>query len=163
MTTAPLFDCDHAAFMQSGISLHAASCGEDKLPSAARALGCRISDDRLNVRVLVSKTQAAQLLADVGRSGALAVVFSRPSTHRTLQLKGRDAVCVAADADDLRVAARYREAFVAETSALGHPTHLIDTIFDIPQDDIVVLSFTPDAAFSQTPGPQAGQALQAQS
>lgn len=164
MTTepAPLFDCDHAAFMQGGISLHAASCGEDHLPSAARALGCRISDDRLNVRILVSAKQATQLLEDVHRSGAMAVVFSKPSTHRTLQLKGRDAARCEADADDLLAVARYRDAFIAETSALGHPAHLIGAMLDCPDEDIVAIRFTPDAAFSQTPGPQAGQALKAQ-
>lgn len=163
MPTAPLFDCDHAAFMQSGVSLHAASCGEDQLPSAARALGCRISDDRLNVRVLVQAPQATELLADVRRNGALAVVFSKPSTHRTLQLKGGDAAPCPADADDLLAVARYRDAFVAETSALGHPAPLIRALLDCADEQIVAISFTPNAAFSQTPGPQAGQALQAQS
>ena len=115
------------------------------------------------MHVMNSQTQATQLLADVRRSGAVAAVFSKPSTHRTLQLKGRDAAILDADADDLLAVARYRDAFVAETSALGHPAHLIGAMFDCPDKDIVAISFTPDAAFSQTPGPQAGQALQAQS
>jgi hypothetical protein len=163
MPTAPLFDCDHAGFMHGGVSLYAASCGEGNVPNAARAIGCRISADRRNVRILVAASQATQLLDDVRRNGALATVFSNPSTHRTLQLKGRDAAISEADADDLLAVARYREAFVDETTALGHPAQLIRALLDCPDQDIVAVSFTPNAAFSQTPGPQAGQALKAQS
>jgi len=157
----PLFDADQAAFMQRGISLNLGSCGPGLQPSVARAVGCRISADRRTVRMLVSATQAAALIADVGQGGALAAVFSEPSTHRTLQLKGHDPVVETATAGDLAAVARYRDGFVEELRPLGYPPALILALLACPDSDIVALCFTPCAAFSQTPGPDAGCALRA--
>lgn len=157
--TAPLFDADHAAFMQRGVSLSVASCGHANLPSVARALGCRIADDQRKVRIMVSEKQAADVLAHVAQRGALAVVFSEPSTHRTVQLKGQDASVEKVVAADLQAVARYRASFVQELVPLGYDPKLIHALLACPDADLAVLAFTPNAAFSQTPGPNAGQAL----
>jgi hypothetical protein len=159
MPDAPLFDDELAAFMQGGISLNLATCGADLRPGVARAVGCRVSPDRRTVRLLVSRAQAAQVLAHVGATGKLAAVFSEPGSHRTVQLKGVDARAEAAHADDLLVAALYRGAFVAHLEPLGYPPALIQALLDCPDRDLVAVCFTPSAAFSQTPGPTAGQAL----
>ena len=98
---APLFDADLAAVMQRGISLNVGSCGPDLLPSGARAVGCRVSADRRTVRILVSARQAAAVIAHVQASAALAAVFSEPSTHRTIQLKGHDARLEEPSAQDI--------------------------------------------------------------
>jgi hypothetical protein len=49
----------------------------------APAIGCRITPDSGEVRLFVSRLQAAPVLAHVRETGRLAAVFSRPSTHRT--------------------------------------------------------------------------------
>jgi hypothetical protein len=157
----PLFDAEHADLMQRGTSLTVAACGHDLRPSVARATGCRVAPDRRNVRVLISARQAAQVLAHVRETGALAAVFSVPSTYITLQLKGTDATVEAATTEDLEAVARYVEAFVAELDPLGYAPELIRTMLTCPKEDIVALSFTPAAAFTQTPGPGAGGKLKA--
>jgi hypothetical protein len=154
-----LFDAELAAFMQGGISLNIGSCGADLRPSVARAVGCRIAQDRRTVRILVSKVQAAPVLGHVRAAGALAAVFSEPATLRTVQLKGVDASVEPASAEDLAIAAAYRQAFISHLEPLGYAPALIGALLACPDADIVAVRFTPSAAFSQTPGPDAGRAL----
>ena len=158
---APLIDTELAAFMQRGISLNVGSCGLDLLPSVARATGCRVSADRLTVRMLVSRHQAAAVIAHVETGAALAAVFSEPSTHRTVQFKAHHARVESAGAEDIAAVARYRDGFVEELRPLGYAPELIRSFLACPDADIVALRFTPCAAFSQTPGADAGHALQA--
>ncbi|HZV65643.1 MAG TPA: hypothetical protein VFG03_12135 [Telluria sp.] len=160
-TLAPLFDVDQAAFMQRGISLNVGSCGTDLQPSVARAVGCRISADRRTVRLLVSARQAAAVIAHLEQGGALAAVFSEPSTHRTVQLKGQGAAVEAPVPGDLATVARYRDGLVEELRPLGFAPALVRALLACPDSDIVALCFTPCAAFSQTPGADAGRALKA--
>lgn len=157
---SPLFDAELAAFMQGGISLNVAACGIDLAPSVARALGCRIAPGRTSVRLLLSAGQAARVLAHVSQTGKLAAVFSEPSTHRTVQLKGADAVVEAAVAGDIEAVARYRRAFISHlVTTRGYAPELIGAFLACPDSDICAIRFTPAAAYSQTPGADAGQAL----
>ncbi|MGZ5202311.1 MAG: hypothetical protein ACXWC4_21325 [Telluria sp.] len=159
-THHPLLDAELAAFMQQdGISLTLGSCGGDLRPSVGRAAGCKVAPDRGTVHLFVSRVQAAPVLAHVRETGRIAAVFSRPSTHRTLQLKGRDARVEPVGPDDLPIVARFRNAFVTELKAIGFAEDLIRTLLSFPDEDLVMLSFTPQEAYSQTPGPNAGRAL----
>jgi hypothetical protein len=155
----PLFDAELAAFMQGGISLNVAACGIDLAPSVARALGCRISPERTSVRLLLSSGQAAALLGQVRQTGKLAAVFSEPASHRTVQIKGVDALVEAAGEDDVAAVARYRDAFVAHLAPLGYPGEVIRAFLSCPDSELCAIRFTPSAAFQQTPGANTGQAL----
>ncbi|MBN9423005.1 MAG: hypothetical protein BGO63_04440 [Candidatus Accumulibacter sp. 66-26] len=154
-----VLDAAQIDFVCGGVSISAASCRADGLPSLMRAVGCRVAADRRTLNVLLAATPGAGVLDDVRQSGAVAVVFSQPSTHRTLQIKGRDARVVPPEAGDAELAARYRDAFVDELRPLGYPEHVIRTVLGWPADDLVVLQFTAHALFVQTPGPRAGEAL----
>jgi hypothetical protein len=161
VATPLLLDAELAAFLrQDGLSITAGSCGADLRPSVIRAVGCRIAADGSDVRIFVSGVQAAPLLAHVRETGRLAAVFSRPTTHRTLQLKGRDAHVVPVAGDDLAIVARFRDTLVAELDLVGLAPPLIRTLLACPDQDIVGIRFTPIEAYSQTPGPDAGRALQ---
>lgn len=159
---APLIDEEHAAFMEGRISLTVGSCGADKRPSVARAAGCRVAPDRKRVRITLSGTQAAAVLAHVRETGRIAAVFSSPPTHRTVQLKGKDAVVEPGTPDDAATVARYRDNFVEVLDPLGFEATMIRTLLAFPDSDIVAVSFTPDEAYSQTPGPNAGSPLKVQ-
>lgn len=157
----PLIDAEHAVFMTSGVSISVGSRDAARLPNLTRAFGCRIPPDRSRVTVFVSAPQSAPVVADISANGHIAVVFTQPSTHRTVQFKGSDACVEAlADGDTARVA-RYRDDFVAHLVALGYPGETIAQMVACPDDELIALSFTPTAAFTQTPGPRAGQPLTA--
>lgn len=163
MTAAePIIDTAHAAFLQRGVGMSIAACNGDSIPTIVRASGCRVSDDRRRVTVFVSAIQAAPVIACIRANGNIAVVFSEPSTHRTVQLKGKDASIGELQDGDLQRIADYRTAFVAQLKPLGYDETLIRTLFAYPSTDIVTLTFTPSEAFSQTPGPRAGEPLRRQ-
>lgn len=154
-----ILDAAHADFIRSEVSLNAASGRPGALPSLARAVGCRVAADRRSVTLLFASTPAAALLDDIRRSGAIAAVFSEPSTHRTLQLKGNDARIVPLEPGDLALSLRYTDAFVSGLARLGYPGQVLRSVLSCAPDDIVAVQFSPSSAFSQTPGPGAGEPL----
>ncbi|BBL70617.1 hypothetical protein [Methylogaea oryzae] len=158
---AVLLSAAHVAFMQRGISISLGSCGADHVPNLSRGIGCRIDGDRRRLTVFVSAAQSAALLADIRANGLIAAVFSEPSTHRTLQVKGRDGAIAALDDGDLRRIAFYREAFLLEISALGFNPTIARSLLHCPDDDITAVAFTVAEAYTQTPGPDAGAPLRA--
>src|SRR4051794_3727222 len=93
-----------AAFMQGGVSVIVGGRTAERVPDVVRGCGCRVSRDRRRVTVLVEALRAPELLSAIRSSGTVAVVFSRPSTHRTIQLKADDAVVSTATPADRRVA-----------------------------------------------------------
>jgi len=85
----PLLDEDNAAFVQSGVSVVAASRGADLVPSIARVSGSRVSADRRAVSVYLSHSQALELVDDVRAK--------RPASlgRRAIELSARGARPVA--------------------------------------------------------------------
>lgn len=155
----PLLDENNAAFIQTGISIVAASRDDALMPSIGRAAGCRVSSDRRAISIFLPQSQAAQLVADLRKCGRIAVVFSRPSTHRTLQLKADDARVRPATRDETAIVARYVDAFAREIELLGQTAEQASAMFQAREDDFVAIDFTPIAAFEQTPGPKAGSPI----
>ena len=154
-----ILDAANAVFVCGGVSINAACGRAGALPSLARAVGCRVSADRCRVTLLFASTPAAALLDDLRRCGAIAVVFTQPSTHRTLQLKGCDARIVPPEPGDRALTECYTDAFAAELAPFGHPDPVVRTLLAHDPGDIVGVHFTPSSAFSQTPGPGAGEPL----
>lgn len=155
----PILDASHAAFLQRGVSIGIAACTREAVPVHVRAMGCRVSQDRRQVTIFVSSTQAAPVLGCIRDNGAVAVVFSEPSTHRTVQLKARDAQVGGLANGDLGILDAYRIAFARELAPFGFEGKLIRTLFSVPSADIVSITLTPSEAYSQTPGPRAGEPL----
>jgi len=147
----------HAAFILGGVSIVAASRTAGNRPTIARAAGCKLVDELFTV--FVSRAQGIEFLDSVRQSGSLSVVFSQPSTHRTIQLKGSGALVGPLAAGDADLLGRYVEAFIAELASLGHPADMVRAVVTAPPDECLAVSFLPTQAFDQTPGPRAGAAL----
>ena len=158
-TAAPLLSEAQAAFIQRGVSMNVASRGPGNAPAVARACGCRVSADRCRVTVFLSQLQCAALLQGIAETGAIAAVFSRPSTHKTIQLKGSDARIGALAAGDEDLIAAYRESFVLDLLGIGYTRAFACAVVAGAEGPAVAVTFTPTAAFDQTPGSNAGRAL----
>lgn len=158
----PLLDAEHAAFVLGGVSVVAASGNAACVPSLARATGCRVSDDRRRVTLFVATSYAQALLQHIRETGAIAVVFTEPCSHRTVQLKGRDARIEALQEGDLERVGAYRQRWIRALTDLGFAEDLPRTMLACPSQELVAVAFTVTAAFSQTPGPRAGSVLGAQ-
>lgn len=155
----PVLDADHAAFIQSGVSVIVASRDAANVPCLARAIGCRVSEDRRRVTVYLAAFQAAALLAAIRADGAIAVAFNLPSTHRAYQLKGADAAVVPLDRTDVERARRYVEAFCADIGLLEYSDTYGRALLWFDPAELTGVAFTPLAAFEQTPGPRAGERI----
>lgn len=157
-TAAAALDEELAAFIQSGVSIVVAGRNDELIGDMIRGCGCRVSADRRRVTVLVDPMRSEALLEDIGSNGMIAVVFSRPSTHRSIQLKGTDARRVRVTAADLAVIDHSLAAWVAELVSIGYSKEFAAAVRGRPERPVAI-TFTPTAGFQQTPGPDAGTRL----
>jgi len=153
---------EDAAFIQQGISITVASRDVRHVPSLSRALACRISPDGKQLEVVVLQSQSESLLLDLRKSAAIAVVFSQPTTHRSLQIKGSDAEVTQADSEHVQLALDYTAAFGGELAQLGFGPEFRARMFAWEAGDLRVVRFTPHDLYLQTPGPNAGARLEEQ-
>jgi hypothetical protein len=154
-----MLDADNAAFIQTGVSISLATCGADRLPNLIRGLGCKLLAGGQRVGIFVSASLASAVFRDIRANRRLAGVFSLPSSNRTLQLKGDDAEVLPFDPADLPIIDRHIAAFYVEVAPEGVPEAVVRTVFSYRPDDLAMVVFSPSAAFSQTPGPKAGQSI----
>jgi len=156
---APLLDAALADFIQHHVSINVATRDAANRPTLTRALGCRVSPDRRRVTLFISVPRSEELLRDLRANGTIAVVFSRPTTHQTIQLKAGDAAIVALEDGDRALMAAYGASFVEEIRQIGYRDPFASAMVSALDEDAVGVVFTPTAAFVQTPGPAAGQPL----
>lgn len=161
VSTRSMLDAVTAEFICGDVSISVASRDAANVPAIVRALGTRVNGDRSSIAVFVARSQADEVLRNVGDSGTVAVVWSRPSTNRTVQFKGRDARVEAPAAGDADLVAAHAARFVDEIVALGYPDYLPRTLVASSVDDLAVIAFTPTDGYAQTPGPDAGARLPA--
>jgi hypothetical protein len=155
----PVLNDKWAAFIQGGVAITVASRDPQNVPTLVRGLGCRVSGDRKLVTVLVAESQGDPVTKAIRSTGTIAAVFTQPSTHVSLQLKGNNAALTRAKAADVRLSKIQTDGFVADTTPLGYPEELIRAVVWSDAADIVAITFSPVAAFLQTPGPRAGESL----
>jgi hypothetical protein len=156
----PPLDTAHASFIQGPVSVVVASRNADGVTDVVRGCGCRVSRDRRQVTVLVEPGRASSLLDDVAANGMIAVVFSQPSTHQTIQLKGTDARVVRVTAADRAAARQHLRVWSEDLERIGFDVRFAGALHG-GTGELVAIRFTPAAAFQQTPGPAAGQPLKA--
>jgi len=150
-------DAAHAAFIQGPVSVIVASRNADLVADVVRGCGCRVSRDRRQVTVLVEPGRASTLLEDIAANGMIAVVFSQPSTHQTIQLKGTDARVVRITPADRATARRHLRVWSQDLARIGFDPSFSAALHGV--GELAAIRFMPTAAFQQTPGPAAGQPL----
>lgn len=158
-TTIPVLDASSADFITHHVSIIAASCNRDRVPSITRAFGCRVSPDRQTVTLFLSVPRSTDLLRDLQDGGAIAAVFTRPSTHETLQLKGSHAGVSAPESHDRERMQVYRDSLAEDLRKIGWHDRFASALSWPRDEEIVSVTFSPTAVFVQTPGPAAGQKL----
>ena len=156
MATLP---ADLVAMMARGVSVIVGSRDAALRPSLMRAVGSRVEADGRDITVYLARSQSRQLLQDIAATGQVAVVFSEPSTHRSVQLKASRAGIRQADDGDAAVLASYLASMEREIQQVGFAPPLTRAMLAHRLDDVVAVRFTPEQAFDQTPGPRAGAAL----
>lgn len=147
------------ALMARGVSVIVGSRDAAMRPSIMRGVGSDVAPDGSTVTVFLSRPQSRQLLQDIASTGQLAVVFSEPATHRSVQLKATGARIRPAQEADRPLLARYLASMEREIARAGYPPEMARTMLAHRLEDVVAVSFAPEQAFDQTPGPKAGRPL----
>ena len=145
--------------MQRGVSVIVSSCSRSGVPSVMRAVGSRVNVDGSHITVFLARSQSGELLQDIADTGRVAVVFSSPRTHLTVQVKSAHARVREADAqtpDDLR---RYLGAMEEEIAYVGFGPPYVQAMLAHDPADLVAVELHPEVAFDQTPGARAGAPL----
>ena len=131
------------------------------LPSLCWGMAGRVLADRRGVEAWVREDQARQFLADVRATGRVAAVFTEPYTNIAVQFKGRGARVRAATAEDAAFLRHHVDNMVRELARVNFGEAFARNFFEQPWTLLAVVSFAADEVFVQTPGPRAGQPLDA--
>lgn len=149
-------------FIASGVGHQVGGCTHTGRPLICRALAAEQCDDG-RLLVLISGEAGFELLDAIRANGRISLVFASPRNYRALHLKGRDAVVEAADdARHRGLVARRLLAFQQQLEPYGFPLGYSLALYAVPEGALTAIRFTPEGAWSQTPGPGAGHALELQ-
>ena len=152
-------DKDQAAFIESGVSIIAASRDPQNRPFLGRCPGCRVAPDRSSITIFLSRQKYPLLLDAIRRSGVVAISFSEPSSNRSLQLKSGRAELVELQDGDVQSVAAHLDLFAADLERIGHAGALGRTVLACSSGELAAVRFVPHEAFTQTPGPVAGRRI----
>jgi hypothetical protein len=152
---APLLE-----LMRRGVSVNVASRDAALRPSLMRAMASDVSADGRRITLFLARSQSAQLLQDIASTGRLAVVFSEPATHLSVQLKAREAQLRPAAEADRPALERYLASMEIELSRVRIPAELTRALLAWRLDDLVAVTFAPHEAYDQTPGAKSGNLLE---
>ncbi|MDR7296092.1 hypothetical protein J2X16_001431 [Pelomonas aquatica] len=147
------------AHLQEGVTLRVGSCTPEGQPELHFAHGAwALPDGRLEV--LVRSLQGAELLAAIRATGRVAVCAGRPSNYHVLHVKGIDAEVLPASAEQAPKLAHCLEAWLRQIEMFGADRRQVMAVLgELTPAQLSCVRFTPLAAWDQTPGPGAGQAI----
>ncbi|MCB1445130.1 MAG: hypothetical protein KDJ87_04810 [Rhizobiaceae bacterium] len=149
---------DLAEFCQSGVSVILAARSARGLAIAGLALACRITSEG-RMRILLRGPANGPILAALDADSPIAVTFSEPCTHRSIQVKAPRAARADVEAGDTEEIERQGRSFGEQLIRIGYTPRFADHYRAYRRDEIVALEFLPTDAFVQTPGPGAGEQL----
>ena len=112
-----------------------------------------------SIRVLLREPANVELLDSLRRGEAIAATFTWPRTHRSTQLKSSAARVLPRVPSDLPIIARQLAYFETELQDGGYAEVITRLYCAWREDEVVAIEFVPEAAFEQTPGPGAGNAI----
>lgn len=148
-------------FLDRSLSVNVATSDRDGRPLVARAVAARVAPGGERLTVLIDGRANGALVAAVAETGRLAVVFTEPSTHRSIQIKDDAASVAAPTVEEAALPGPYIEGFIAELAGMGFTEAFVRAVMEFDPSDLVALHLHPTAVFDQTPGPKAGERIPA--
>lgn len=145
---------DLAQLLAHGPSLLLVTRDASLRPEIVRAGFGTVTDDG-SILIAVPLPEGRRTVANLEDNGVVALSAARPTTYRTLQVKGRGARrCTRPDVE--AQAERHRERMGDEIAAVGLDGGITRVFWS---HRFAVFAFTPDEIYEQTPGPSAGLAI----
>jgi hypothetical protein len=141
-------------YMESGVSLLVGTRDATLRPASARGFGVEISAPNRTATVFIAAAGSPITLANLRDNGQLALTFSRPIDHRSLQVKGHVLSISETDERQHQLQARYVSRFAEGLIFTGLRQNLLRRIRYFPS---YAVHFRIESMFDQTPGPGAGR------
>lgn len=141
-------------YMESGVSLLVGTRNAARRPSSARAYGVEINAPSNTATVFIAAPGSQITLSNLRDNGQLALTFSRPIDHRSLQVKGRVLSITETDERQRGLQDRYFSRFAEGLVFTGLQQSLLRRIRYFPS---YAVHFQLESMFDQTPGPGAGR------
>jgi hypothetical protein len=149
---------DVASLFEEGAAVVAAIPDEDLRPHITRCWGPELLAADGSVRLCVDAPVSSEARADLAPGAEIAVTFARPTTYRSVQLKGLvTGLDEEISAGQERLVGAHLERFEAEAGSVGVSPRQVGRIFD--RAALLSVTFSVLDAFGQTPGPGAGARL----
>jgi hypothetical protein len=140
----------------AGVATVVATRDDRMRPSLQRGWALAVSEDGREVTVCVPAPPGSQTRENLEAGGAVAITCSRPTTYRTVQVKGQLVAIHDPTAEQRAAAEAHADAFSQEVEELGLPPGAGRRMFDT---DLVAVTITVAELYDQTPGPRAGARL----
>lgn len=144
--------------MESGVSILVGTRDAKLRPECVRAVGARIHAGGESLTVYLPEAVALRTLKNLDDNGQVAVTFSRPIDHRTIQVKGTCLGVRPAGEEDRLLQEDYLAALREQLQLVGLPRVVTRRMRWWPS---VAVRVSVRELFQQTPGPQAGARLSA--
>ena len=155
---AGVLSTELAEFCESGISVVIAAATTTGMPIAGRGKACRIMPDG-RMRVFLAEAVNTPLLEAFDRGSPIAVTFSAPRNHRSIQVKAMSVRRVELEDGDLVEVARQVQLFEDDLVFVNYAQRFAAHYTNYRPEEVIAIEFSPKDAFVQTPGPGAGEQL----
>jgi hypothetical protein len=149
---------EHVTFVESGVSVLVGTRDANMRPFGLRAMGVKVHADRKSLTVFIPDPTGARTLADLHDNGRIALTFSRPIDHRSMQLKGKAVAFRPASEEERPLLESYVEGWARHLEIVGLPRALGSRLTFWPATAVDVII---ESSFHQTPGPSAGTKMAA--
>lgn len=141
------------ASLEGGISVLVATADANGIPSCCRGIAVRPGEGFETLTVYVPVATAHETLANVATTHRIAVSFTQPLPHNSIQVKGLSrGVRMASDAEQPFVREEL-DKFAGQLDAIGLPRRITRSITHWPA---FAIDMSVEEVFDQTPGPKAG-------
>lgn len=144
------------ALLQGGVAVIVATRDGELRPEIARGWGIEVARTAERATVCVGEPPGSRTRANLAETGAIAVTCSRPSTYRTVQLKGTALELRPPDERQLAAVRRHLEAFVEEVGKVGVRPEGARMFLG---KELLSVTFEVREVYDQTPGANAGARL----
>ncbi|HVZ73024.1 MAG TPA: pyridoxamine 5'-phosphate oxidase family protein [Polyangia bacterium] len=145
---------DVRTLLDEPVIMHLGTRDAALVPLSILAFGLHRAGDGRELTVFAPVAAAGETLANLRDNGQLALTLVRPTSHRSIQIKGTWLGERRVDEADRAFLARYRDALCDELGLVGVPRSLWRRLLWWPS---VALRFEVREVFVQTPGPSAGK------
>ena len=143
-------------FFEGGVSLLVGTCDDAQKPESTRAVGACVAPDRARLTIYLNQVNSERTVANLAVNPRVAVCFTRPIDHRTIQVKGQALrVRPTLDSEKPRLE-RYISAFVEALYLVGVTRAVGGRLAFWPSQAVEIEI---ESLFVATPGPGAGERM----